>query len=105
MRDIAIVRRLREINAEDSLYDDWKGLARWLKVELHRLAPALQNWASPWVEIARDRETGEEYVSVNIEPDSSWTFAQGKPAVCLGFYIFPQSAFDDDIYAPTSLFG
>ena len=89
LNNIAIVRRLQETGAEESLYEDWKRLVLWLKSELRGLSPALRNWATPWVEI------DAEYAQVNIEPDASWTFS-GQTAVCLYFAVFPESSSDDD---------
>ena len=73
-----IALRLRDTDGEESLYEDWKRLVRWLQSELRNLSLALRNWAKPWVAIAA------EHASVNIEPNASWTFG-GQSAVCLTF--------------------
>jgi DNA polymerase III epsilon subunit-like protein len=92
LNNIAVARRLRETDAQENLYEDWKRLVKWLESELRSLSPALRNWARPWVSIDADQ------ASVNIEHDASWTFG-GQHAVCLYFSVFPESVFDDD-YAP-----
>jgi hypothetical protein len=90
--NIAVARRLRETDADQRLYEDWKRVVQWLKTELRGLSPTLRNWARPWVSI------DAEYAAVNIEPDASWTFG-GQHAVCLYFSVSPESVFDDD-FAP-----
>lgn len=98
LNNIAVVRRLQETNAEESLYEDWKRLVRWLQSELPRRCPALLNWARPTVDI--DADPGVS--SVTILPDASWTF-DGQRAVGLCFTIFSESVYDDDCAPNVSL--
>ena len=93
LNHIALARRLHD--AEEVLYEDWQRFVRGLESELRRLAPALKNWARPWVDIDADATSA----SVNIESNATWRFS-GQPGVCLYFSIFRESVLGDDNYAP-----
>jgi len=93
LNNLHLIRQIRQDEADDCLYEDWKKLASYLQSDLRRLAPSLRDWSRPW------RDDGDDAVSVNIEPDASWWYG-GRSAICYYFSIFRERASHEDYFVP-----